>query len=126
MYAFFNEAHRGLAILSVLFTLGWLGVVLAVPSASAGLKRPQRLVYAGAMASTGLVGLTGLVVTAMGPWLATVFPWLGLAAVAGHGIAGARSRKALLSNGRAAATAAAICQVVLLVAAYGLMTVKPF
>lgn len=55
-----------------------------------------------------------------------VFPWLGLAAVAGHGIAGVRSRKALTAGAKTSALVAAACQIVLLVAAYGLMTVKPF
>nr|ART37989.1 F57 [uncultured bacterium] len=46
--------------------------------------------------------------------------------MAGHGIAGARSRKALTASGRTSALVAAVCQIVLLVAVYGLMTVKPF
>lgn len=126
MYNIFNEAHRGLAILSLLLTLGWAGLLLAARQPMAELARPHRLVYAGAMASTGLVGITGIVVTAMGPWMATLFPWLGLVAVAGHGVAGARSRRALVAGDRTSALVAAGVQIVLLAAAYGLMTVKPF
>ena len=54
------------------------------------------------------------------------FPWIGLVAVAGHGFAGARSRRFLAAARQGAATAAAALQVVLLLVAYGVMTTKPF
>lgn len=128
MYELFNHAHKGLAMLSVLLTMGWAGVALTASRAVAGLGRPYRLVYAGAMVTTGLVGLSGLVLVAAGKgiWLSQAFPWLGLAAIVGHGIAGARSRRALLAGERVPAVAAGALQLLLLVAAYGLMTLKPF
>ena len=128
MYELFNHAHKGLAMLSVLLTIGWAGVVLFAPRAAAGLVRTQRMVYVGAMASTGLTGVSGLVIVALalGAWLVMLFPWLGVLAVVGHGIAGVRSRKALVAGNRAGALVAVVLQILFLVAAYGLMTVKPF
>ncbi|HJE28464.1 MAG TPA: hypothetical protein K8U95_04660 [Pseudomonas nitrititolerans] len=128
MYELFNHGHQGLAMLSLLLTLGWAAVVLFAPRPSAGLGGMQRLFYIGAMAVTGLAGVSGLVLVAlaMGAWLALLFPWLGLVAVAGHGFAGVRSRKALVAGNKATAVVAVVVQILLLVGAYGLMTVKPF
>jgi tryptophan synthase alpha subunit len=127
MYEILNEAHKGLAMLSVVLTLCWTFVVLvASRTSSLELAGLRRLTYVGAAASTGLVGVTGLIVMAMGSWLAMVFPWVGLVAVAGHGVAGARSRKALMAGNKGIAIGSAILQIVLLVLAYGLMTIKPF
>ncbi|WP_312477752.1 hypothetical protein [Stutzerimonas nitrititolerans] len=128
MYELFNHGHQGLAMLSLLLTLGWATVVLFAPRPSAGLGGVQRLFYIGAMAVTGLAGVSGLVLVAlaMGAWLALLFPWLGLVAVAGHGFAGVRSRKALVAGNKSTAVVAVVVQILLLVAAYGLMSVKPF
>ena len=54
------------------------------------------------------------------------FPWIGLIAVAGHGFAGARSRRYLATGDARAAIAAVGLQVVLLLVAYAVMTAKPF
>ncbi len=115
-------------MLARLRTLGGAAVVRCAPRPSAGLGGVQRLFYIGAMAGTGLAGVSGLVLVAlaMGAWLALLFPWLGLVAVAGHGFAGVRSRKALVAGNKATAVVAVVVQILLLVAAYGLMTVKPF
>jgi len=128
MYELFNHGHKGLAMLALLLTLGWAAVALFTPHAAVGLGRMQRLLYIGAMAVTGLAGVSGLVLVAlaMGAWLALLFPWLGLVAVAGHGFAGVRSRKALVADNKSTAVVAVVLQILLLVAAYGLMTVKPF
>jgi hypothetical protein len=127
MYEILSGAHKGLAMLSVILTLCWTFVVLAASrTGPLKLARLHRLAYVGAMASTGLVAITGLAVMAAGSWLATAFPWAGLVAVAGHGIAGARSRSALVAGNGGAAIGATIFQIALLFVAYGLMTVKPF
>src|SRR5690606_1761170 len=128
MYEMFNHGHQGLALLSLLLTLGWAAVVLFAPRPTANLVGMQRLFYIGAMAATGLAGVSGLVLVAlaMGTWLALLFPWLGLVAVAAHGFAGVRSRKALVAGNKGMAVVAVVVQILLLVAAYGLMTVKPF
>ena len=125
MYMIFNETHRGLAMLSVLATLVWAGMVLLsqAPSVPSGMRR---VIYIVTMASTGLVGISGIVVTFMASWYAMIFPWLGLVAVAAHGMAGVRSRKALAAGNKAFAIIAVLIQIICLVAAYGIMTVKPF
>ena len=127
MYTMFNHSHQGLALLALLLTLGWAAVVLLAPRTTQPLGRMQRLCYIGAMAATGLAGLTGLLLVLLqSSWMTLLFPWLGLVAVVGNGIAGARSRKALIAGNRALAIVAVVVQILLLVAAYGLMTVKPF
>lgn len=127
MYTMFNHSHQGLALLSLLLTLGWAGVVMFAPQGLGGLGGVRRLCYVGAMALTGLVGVTGLLLMLVNSaWMSLLFPWLGLAAVVVHGFAGVRSRKALLAGNKGTAVVAVIVQILLLVAAYGLMTVKPF
>ena len=123
MYALLLNAHVGLAVLALLLTLGWGAFVVA---AKAAPGRWSRLAYVGAMASTGLVGVTGVIAAFAGGFATMAFPWIGLVAVVGHGVAGARSRRLLVGNRKAAAIAAAASQVALLLVAYGVMTAKPF
>jgi len=123
MYAMLLRSHVGLAVLALLLTLGWAAFVVA---AKAGPRRSSRLVYVGAIASTGLVGVTGVILAFAGGFATMAFPWIGLVAVAGHGVAGARSRRFLAADRKGAAIAAAALQVVLLLIAYGVMTAKPF
>jgi len=128
MYELVNQSHKGFAILSLLLSFGWLGLVLSAPRTAAPIRRGAKLAYIGAMASTGLVGLSGLALAglASGAWLKVWFPWLGLVAVVAHGICGVQSRKALVTGDWIRARIAVTLQVSLLIAAYGLMTVKPF
>ncbi|MGA2492607.1 MAG: hypothetical protein ABSF67_06605 [Roseiarcus sp.] len=123
MYALLLKAHVGLAVLALVLTLGWGAIVVA---ATAGPGRSPRLVYIGAMASTGLVGVTGVIAAFAGGFATMAFPWIGLVAVAGHGFAGARSRRSLAADRKRAAIAAAALQAALLLVAYGVMTAKPF
>ena len=123
MYAFLLMAHVGLAVLALLLTLGWAAFVVA---ASAGPSRSSRLVYIGAMASTGLTGVTGVILAFAGAFATMAFPWIGLVAVAGHGFAGVRSRRYLAGDRNGAAIGAAALQAALLLVAYGVMTTKPF
>ena len=123
MYALLLMSHMGLAVLALLLTLGWAAFVVAGSPGPGQLSRP---VYIGAMASTGLVGVTGVILAFAGGFATMAFPWIGLLAVAGHGFAGARSRRFLAAGRQGAATAAAALQVALLLVAYGVMTAKPF
>jgi hypothetical protein len=123
MYVILLSAHVGLAVLALLLTLGWASFVVA---ATAAPGRSSRLVYIGAMASTGLVGVTGVIAAFAGGFATMAFPWIGLVAIIGHGVAGVRSRRDLAENRRGAAIAAAGLQVVLLLVAYGVMTAKLF
>ncbi len=125
MYPILSEAHRGLAMLAPLLTAGWAAIVLISDPAQA-LGPGRRAVYLGAMISTGLVGVTGLVIVALGPYLTMIFPWLGLALVAAHGMAGARSRRAFMAGAKSRAVVAAGLAVLALLVAYGLMVAKPF
>lgn len=122
MYAILLKAHIGLAVLALLLTLGWAALV----AASAGRGRSSRLVYIGAMASTGLVGVTGVIAAFAGGFATMAFPWIGLVAIAGHGFAGARSRRYLAADRQRAAIGAVALQVVLLLVAYGVMTARLF
>jgi hypothetical protein len=123
------EAHRGLAMLATLFTLAWLVITFTARREAATARHlsvSQRVAYIGTMAVTGLAGVTGLGLVYIGSWSGTLFPWTGLVAVALHGFAGVRARKSLVAGKGRAASLFAIFQIAMLVAAYGLMTVKPF
>jgi hypothetical protein len=123
MYALLLMSHAGLAVLALLLTLGWAALVVA---GSVGPSRWSRPVYSGAMASTGLVGVTGLILAFAGGFAKMAFPWIGLVAVVGHALAGARSRRFLAADRKGAAIAAVALQVALLLVAYGVMSAKPF
>jgi hypothetical protein len=122
MYAVLLRAHIGLAVLALPLTLGWAAFVV---TASAGSGRSSRLVYVGALASTGLTGVTGLIAAFAGGFAAMAFPWIGFVAVVGHGVAGARSRREMVADRKSAAIVAAALQVLLLLVAYAVMTAKP-
>lgn len=126
LYLIVSEAHSGLAMLSIIATLAWAVAAWLLPAAFGVFRRAQKLTYVAAMASTGLTGLSGLGITALGGWWPAVFPWLGLAAVVCHGIAGVRAKKALLGGSRLALGGALVVQIAVLVGIFGLMTVKPF
>ena len=126
MYTAHSEAHRGFAILGCLTTVLWAALALWPTLQRRPAPRLWRPTYIAAMATTGLSGVTGLVVLFMGHWLTFVFPWLGLVAVALHGVAGVRGRKALAVGASGRLATALIVQIVTLIAIYGLMTVKPF
>lgn len=126
MYQAFYEAHRGLAMLACLTTVLWAILALVPTLRQQSPSRLWKPTYIAAMATTGLSGITGLVVVWMGGWLAFVFPWLGLVAVALHGVAGVRGRKALAIGAGSPLAVALAVQIVTLIAIYGLMTVKPF
>lgn len=118
-----SAAHSGLAMLAFAATLAFAASVFAGPSR---LATPRRIVYVIAMAATGLVGVTGLVTTALGGWWPVLFPYVGLVAVVIHGVAGVLAKRSLAAGRTLPAAIAAGLQVLALTAAYGLMTVKPW
>lgn len=126
MYNAFYEAHRGFAMLGCLTTVLWAILALAPTLRHRPPSRLWRPLYIAAMATTGLAGITGLVVLWIGNWLTFVFPWLGLLAVALHGVAGVRGRKALAIGASGPLATALTVQIVTLIVIYGLMTTKPF
>ena len=126
MYTAIYEAHRGFAMLGVALTVVWAALALLPALTGRPVSRLWRPAYILAMATTGLSGITGLVVLWLGNWLSFVFPGLGLAAVALHGVAGVRGRKALAAGAGGALKAALAVQIVTLVVVYALMTLRPF
>ena len=118
-----NQLHNLFAVLAVVTTLVW--AVLAIGRNRAGaLTGATRAVYATAMATTGLAGVTGLITAVLGPFTAMIFPWVGLVIVALHSEAGKRAKLAVTAGGRPVLLVAV--QVVVLLAAGFIMVRKPF
>ncbi|SFB74293.1 hypothetical protein [Tropicimonas isoalkanivorans] len=126
MYTAFSEAHRGFAMLGCLTTVLWALAALIPTIRHRPAPRLWRPLFIAAMATTGLSGLTGLVVLFFGGWLSFIFPWLGIVAIALHGMAGARGRKALEAGAAGPLAVALTVQILALVVAYALMIAKPF
>ncbi|MCG5242310.1 hypothetical protein [Azospirillum doebereinerae] len=124
MYDVAMMLHRLTAVLAILGTLVW--AFGALRGAAPGLTARRKGLYVAAMASTGIAGLTGLAVTFAGPWASMLFPYLGLAAVAGHGVAGGMAKRAVIAGSRKTVAGAVAIQVVMLLVASYLMAVKPF
>ncbi len=126
MYTAFYEAHRGLAMIGCLTTVLWAIAALVPTLANRPAPRVWRPLYIAALATTGLSGVTGLVVLWMGDWLTYIFPWLGLVAVALHGMAGTRGRRALAAGATGPLAGAILIQIAAIFLAYGLMVARPF
>lgn len=126
MYDVAMMLHRLTAVLSILGTLAWAVWALRGTGMAYGMTAGRKKLYIAAMATTGIAGVTGIAVTVFGPWMQMLFPYLGLAAVAGHGVAGGMAKRALAAGRRPTVAGAVAVQVVLLLAASYLMAVKPF
>lgn len=126
MLDLFAKAHSGLAMLSLIATIFWAISVYVGQAGTKAYGSFQKISYISAMATTGLTGIIGLIATLMGPFMATFFPWIGLAVIALHGVLGARSRKAYVINDASPALTLAVLQVVCLIVVYYLMVAKPF
>jgi len=124
MYDVAMMLHRLTAVLAILGTLVW--AVAALRGAAPGLTGGRKGLYIAAMATTGIAGLTGLAVTFVGPWSAMLFPYLGLVAVALHGVAGGMAKRAALAGRRGTVAGGVAIQLVMLLGASYLMAVKPF
>lgn len=125
-YIYLIQLHKGVSMLALVLTLGWMFVVSAAPNRPQSLEGARRLIYIGAAVATGLVGLGGLILTMAGPWVSAVFPWVGMAAVIVHIIVGTRARNALSIGNRTRARLLARVQIAALAAGYGFMVTKPF
>jgi len=120
-----DHAHRGLAYLALLLSVGWI-VVVATSNPAAGVTVFGRIVYGAGMAVTGLVAIAGLSLLVIGPWAGTAFPWIGVIAVLLYGFVGAISRRALRDGRKTEATIGSIVMLILLVFAFAMMVWKPF
>ncbi|MGB8600781.1 MAG: hypothetical protein WCD42_01150 [Rhizomicrobium sp.] len=116
--------HGWVAILSFVTTVAWAALVMLGTNRLGGLQRWHKVFFISAMATTGIVGISGVFL--LQPWLVMVFPYLGFMAVAAHGFAGSFAKRALLAGRRGRASSAALCQVLLLVGIDYLMWTKPF
>lgn len=126
MYVALKHTHTLLSLLGLLATLAWLVVAWrGAASPSPELSGKTRLCYILNRALVGLAGLSGIVLTGLGPWLQMLFPYLGLAAFIIHGLAAAASKKAWGSGRERFLRGTLLIQVLALLVAAALMAVKP-
>ena len=124
MYLAFKHSHLLTAALSILMTLVWLVMAWRGGAAWVGKVKGAYIVH---RAVAGLAGLTGLVLTFIGPWQAMLFPYVGLALFVVHGLAAGVSKRHFVGNAQAGKRQLALCvQVVVILASSALMSIKPF
>lgn len=127
MYIALKHAHLTGAILSLALTLAWSFAAWTAPPATPE-ARPGRIsaLYIAHRACGGLAGLSGLLVTFVGPWQAMLFPYLGLTAFIAHGYAAAVSKREFVSgSGRdRRRRTALVLQVLAIAVAWAVMNAK--
>jgi uncharacterized membrane protein SirB2 len=127
MYFAFKHAHLLTAVLSMIMTVIWtVKAWNGQNSAPEALSGNHKLIYILHRASAGIAGLTGLAVTVTGPWMAMLFPYVGLCAFLVHGYAASISKKTFGDRHNAAKrrVALAIQLLALLFSAF-IMAAKP-
>lgn len=107
--------HHSLSVTSVLASILWAIIVFAAPRRAIGLGKVGRLVHFGAIAATGLYGVTGVVVLAARMKLG----WGILLAcvVIAYGFAGRAGRLALAAGRKVLAVRTTLFQLTLIAAA---------
>lgn len=127
MYISFKISHNLTALLSLVFSLLWTIVAWRTTSiANRAFGGKVKAFYVANRVTAGLAGVTGLVVTFVGPWRYMIFPYIGLAAFVAHGVATAWSKRYLGTGGQLNLRMALLAQnAALLLAAY-VMAVKAF
>lgn len=124
MYLAFKHSHLLTAALSILMTLVWLAVAWRGGAVWGGKTKVTYIMH---RAVAGLAGLTGLVLTFIGPWQAMLFPYVGLALFVVHGLAAGMSKRHYVGNAQAGKRQIALgLQVVVILASSALMAIKPF
>ena len=127
MYSALKHAHLTFAILSLVLTLAWTLAAWTAPQRSSEARRSKiGALYIALRAGGGLAGLSGLLVTFVGPWHTMVFPYLGLAAFIAHGYAAAASKRELGTGRDARRRAALALQLLAIAAAWAVMNAKAF
>ncbi|THF63636.1 hypothetical protein E6C76_13660 [Pseudothauera nasutitermitis] len=125
MYLAFKHIHLATAVLSLLLAFVWTLAAWRAASAPGGQPGKVRVFYILDQAAAGLAGLSGLLVTLVGPWKLMLFPYIGLVAFIGHGLAAGAAWRTLMSGRKAVPKTALILQnLALLLAAY-VMAAKP-
>ncbi|HFJ0420273.1 TPA: hypothetical protein ACGS08_002856 [Pseudomonas aeruginosa] len=125
MYIALKHSHLLTAVLSLLLTVAW--AFLAWNGGNAGPSGSKKATYIAHRAVAGLMGLTGLAVTFVGPWRLMLFPYVGLALFLVHGMAATMSRRVFASeHGATRRRVSLLVQMVALLLAFYLMRAKPF
>lgn len=128
MYFAFKHLHLLTAVLTLLLTLIWTAIAWRSRSGPGSqLAGRAKVVYIFHRAIAGLAGITGLVLTFIGPWRYMVFPYIGLALFLVHGVAAKISRQTFSAMEQATRRRVALLVqiVVLLLSAY-VMARKPW
>jgi hypothetical protein len=126
MYIAFRHSHVLFAYLSFIFAVVWAIAAWNGADQQPGLQGRQKLFYILNRAFAGLAGLTGLVITFVGPWRHLVFPYVGLAAFMLHGGAATVSKRVLGSGRKVRLQATLLLQNVALWLAAYVMMIKSF
>ncbi|HIE1388023.1 TPA: hypothetical protein ACXJSN_003248 [Pseudomonas aeruginosa] len=128
MYIALKHSHLLTAVLSLLLTVAWSFLAWNGGKGDpAGPSGGKKATYIAHRAVAGLMGLTGLAVTFVGPWQFMLFPYVGLALFLVHGMAATMSRRVFASeHGATRRRVALLVQVVALLLAFYLMRAKPF
>jgi hypothetical protein len=124
LYLALKHSHSLSAALALLITLVWTALAWnsAKPgSAAVGLRKA---VYIANRAITGIAGITGLLITFVGPWREFIFPYVGLAAFVVHGLFAAASKRALGSDKSLWLRGTLLAQIAALLLASAVMATK--
>lgn len=124
MYLALKHSHTLTAVLSLLCTFIWVLVAWNGAKPGRQLLGKLRAVYITNRAMAGVAGITGLLVTFVGPWREFVFPYIGLAAFIAHGVFAAASKRAFGSGKAVWQRGTLLAQVAALLVASAVMTTK--
>jgi len=124
MYLALKHSHTLAAVLSLLCTLAWAIVAWNGAKPGSQLLGKLKVVYIANRATTGIAGITGLLVTFVGPWREFVFPYIGLTAFIAHGLFATVSKRAFGSNKDLLQRSVLLAQVAALLVASAVMTMK--
>ena len=128
MYIAFKHLHILTAVLSILMTgiwslLAWKGDA----TGSRGMSSRAKAIYISHRAVAGLVAITGLAITFIGPWRTMIFPYVGLVVFVFHGIAATVSKRTFTKQDQTAIRRIAlIAQIALILLVTYAMRVKNF
>ena len=127
MYIALKHAHVAGAIASLVLTITWAVVAWRVsPANGATPSRTAAALYVAHRVAGGLAGLTGVLVTFVGPWRTMLFPYIGLAAFVVHGFAAAASKHDDHRARPARRRSALIVQISAIALAWLVMYAKPW
>lgn len=124
IYLALKHSHSLTAVLALLITLAWAAVAWNSAKPGSTLLGLRKAIYIANRAITGIAGITGLLITFVGPWREFVFPYIGLAAFVAHGLFAAASKRALGSNKHLWLRGTLLAQIAALLLASAVMATK--